>query len=417
MANKKKHPISTLRALAIFSAVIILYLGIHLVANLYNPVDTVAATKISVDDSLTATGYFIRDEQIVNITNGDTVEYSVSNGDKVAKGAELATVYEDPEALQTSRKLNEINDTIEQLRAAIQGSFNAVDSSKLDKQIINSIASVAKAVDSGNLSEIPRLSSELRKNAMRRGYTLGDTDTMNEELEVLETQASELESSVIGKTKQISSEYAGYFCESLDGYETVFLASEIDDLTLDDLDRKADNKSKSSADSPFSSVKIIQGSKWYFAFACSDEDAERFKEGTTVGLKFAQLSENVPATVYRVSDDTGSDQTLVILSSYVFNEELVGMRIQSADIVFASYTGLRVPKEAVHMRSNSETGEETMGVYVMVNGVSRFKQIEKLYESSSYYVVRMNVTGDDSLVLNDDIIISAKDLDEKKVFK
>ncbi len=414
MAKTKKHPISTLRALAIFCVITLLYFGIHLVANLYNPVETVAAAKISVDDSLSVTGCFIRDEQIVKITNGDTVEYSVSNGDKVAKGAELATVYEDPEALETSRTLREITDTVTQLRAAIQSNSTAMDSSKLDKQIIDSIASVSRAVDSGNLSEIPRLSSELRKNAVRRGYSSGDTEKMNAQLEELESQASALESSVIGKTKQINSEYSGYFCESLDGYENKFKASEIDDLTLSDL--KAEPEETDSGDSPFSSVKIIQGSEWYFAAEISDEEAERFENVETVNLRFAQLSEDVPASVYRVSDDPDSDKTLLVLKSLTFNEELVGMRVQGADIIFASYTGLKVPKEAVHMRDSGD-GTSTMGVYVMVNSMTAFKKIETLYEDQSFYIVKMNVTGDDSLVLHDDIVVSAKDLDEKKVFK
>lgn len=414
MAKTKKHPISTLRALAIFGAVILLYFGIHLIAKLYNPVETVAAAKISVDDSLSVTGSFIRDEQIVKITNGDTVEYSVSNGDKVAKGEELATVYEDTDALETSRTLGEITDTITQLRAAIQSHSVAVDSSKLDKQIISSIASVSRAVDSGSLGEISRLSSELRKNAVRRGYSSGDEEQMNAQLQELEDQASALESSVIGKTKQINSEYSGYFCESLDGYEKVFRVEDIDDITLRDLEKKKEKTD--SEDSQFSSVKIVQGSSWYFAAAISDSDAKRFENVQTLSLRFAQLSKDVPATVYRISDDPNSDKTLIVLQSLTFNEELIGMRIQGADIIFDSYTGLKVPKEAVHMRDSGD-GEEVMGVYVMVNGMSAFKKIEMLYEDQSFYIVKMNVTGDDSLVPHDDIIISAKDLDEKKVFK
>lgn len=414
MAKTKKHPISTLRALFIFGGVIFAYFIIHLVVNMYNPVQTTEAVKVSVDDSLSVTGCFVRDEQIVKITNGDTVEYSVSNGDKVAKGADLATVYEDPETLETSRTLRELTDTISQLRSAIKSGSNAVDSSKLDKRIIDSIASVSRAVDSGNLSDIPQLTSELRQNALRRGYASGDTEEMNTQLEQLETQASALESSVIGKTRKITSEYSGYFCESLDGYESILKASNIDDLTLQDLNIEPEHVD--SGDNPFSSVKIIQGNSWFFAAEISDTDAKRFQNIQNVSLRFAQLSEEVPATVYRLADDPDSDKTLLVLRSLVFNEELVGMRIQGADIIFASYTGLRVPKEAVHMQETSD-GEEVMGVYVMVNGMTSFKPIEVLYEDSSFYIVEMSVIDNDSLVLHDDIVVSAKDLDEKKVFK
>ena len=49
--------------------------------------------------------------------------------------------------------------------------------------------------------------------------------------------------------------------------------------------------------------------------------------------------------------------------------------------------------------------------------MASYKNIEPLFEGDSYYIVEQNVTGNDSLVINDDIIVEAKDVNDKKVMK
>ena len=93
------------------------------------------------------------------------------------------------------------------------------------------------------------------------------------------------------------------------------------------------------------------------------------------------------------------------------NEDLISMRKQVATVVVASYSGLKVPKSAVRME------DDKMGVYVLSNSVASYKNIEPLFEGDSYYIVEQNVTGNDSLVINDDIIVEAKDVNDKKVMK
>ena len=87
------------------------------------------------------------------------------------------------------------------------------------------------------------------------------------------------------------------------------------------------------------------------------------------------------------------------------------MRKQSATVIVASYSGLKVPKSAVRMQ------DDEMGVYVLSNDVARYKNINPLFEGEDFYIVEQNVTGNDSLVAGDDIIVEAKDLDDKKVMK
>ena len=117
------------------------------------------------------------------------------------------------------------------------------------------------------------------------------------------------------------------------------------------------------------------------------------------------------ATVSSIRDDADTDDTLVIFRSQDMNEDLISMRKQVATVVVASYSGLKVPKSAVRME------DDKMGVYVLSNSVASYKNIEPLFEGDSYYIVEQNVTGNDSLVINDDIIVEAKDVNDKKVMK
>ena len=110
-------------------------------------------------------------------------------------------------------------------------------------------------------------------------------------------------------------------------------------------------------------------------------------------------------------DDESNDNTLVIFQSEDMNAELVSMREQVATVVIDSYAGLKVPKSAVRMENDE------MGVYVLSNSVASYKKIEPLYEGSDFYIVKQNVTDNDSLVVNDDIIVKAKDVNDKKVMK
>ena len=105
----------SLRIPIIAFGLIIIYSVVSFVVNHYNPVKTIPAAQVSMDDSFSTTGYFIRQEKVIDIAEGDTVEYNYSDGDKVAKGASLITEYKDEDALTVSRELKNIRDNIEQL--------------------------------------------------------------------------------------------------------------------------------------------------------------------------------------------------------------------------------------------------------------------------------------------------------------
>ena len=389
-------------------AAILVYGILSIIVNHYNPVKTTESIQISMDDAFSTTGYFIRDENTIDIAKGDTVEYNYSDGDKVAKGTSLITEYEDEDALTASRELKNIQDNIEQLEM-LRTAFTAnTNSNQINQKIIAQMNAINHEAEHASLNQISSLTSELRQLVLKSAsLENGGNEDIDAELLSLHTREVDLLKRLEGNTSNITSPYGGYFCETVDGYEEVLTPDIVDDLTLSSLDKKVKKRKSVSRDKG----KIISDYAWYFAAEVTKEQADRLKEGGQVRLRFAQMSQDVSANVYAIREDEKSDHVLVIFRSLEMNEALISMRKQVATVIIDTYSGLKVPKSAVRMENDE------MGVYVLSNSVSSYKKIEPLFEGDDFYIVEQNVTGNDSLVAGDDIITQAKDLDDKKVVK
>ena len=165
---------------------------------------------------------------------------------------------------------------------------------------------------------------------------------------------------------------------------------------------------------------MIQGFSWYLVSEISAEDASRFSEGQSLRVNFTQASLETPVTVYSVLKERNSDTALLVLEGTEFNSEMVSMRQQPIEIILATYTGLRVPKEAVSVQETTDSDgvtTSTTGVFILSGSFQKFKTINKLYEADDYYVVEQSATDVNMLVEQDQIIVSGKNLQNNMVVK
>ena len=118
---------------------------------------------------------------------------------------------------------------------------------------------------------------------------------------------------------------------------------------------------------------------------------------------------------------------MVILSGDRFSASIVSLREQEIDLILGTYTGLKVPKEAVRVSTETQTAEDgtetvtsKIGVYIMSGSFARFKEISQIYEADTYYVVRQEVNtvgANNALVMQDLIIVQGKEIEDRKVLK
>ena len=113
--------------------------------------------------------------------------------------------------------------------------------------------------------------------------------------------------------------------------------------------------------------------------------------------------------VERVGDNEAGYRML-ILSCNRYMQNVTLLREQSADVIFVSYPGLRVPKDAVRV---DESGQP--GVYVLESAVARWKSITILHDNGESYVVELDKNSTANLWPGDEVIVNAKDLYDGKV--
>jgi len=115
-------------------------------------------------------------------------------------------------------------------------------------------------------------------------------------------------------------------------------------------------------------------------------------------------------TVQSISDEE-KDRAVVVFRGNTYLPQLTLLRRQSADIVRSTLTGIRIPKEAVKVNGEGQTG-----VYCVVGMVARFKPVTVIWSGDDFALAQANTDSDVTrLRAGDRVIIAAAGLEDGKV--
>ena len=128
--------------------------------------------------------------------------------------------------------------------------------------------------------------------------------------------------------------------------------------------------------------KIITGGKWYYAVSMDVANVERMHEGMTVTVRFDNVAGEQTMKVETIGDAKGDQkQVTVVFSSTRHLAETSLLRQQSAAVIYESYRGFRVPKEALRMEGDKYY------LYRVSGAQLRKVEVEILCQLDDYYVV------------------------------
>ena len=130
------------------------------------------------------------------------------------------------------------------------------------------------------------------------------------------------------------------------------------------------------------------------------DNDERVAPGMYLNAMLSASKETYKVYVESVKD-AGDGQSIIILSCDSLDTALVSERVQRIELVFEDYTGLKVPREAIHFNAQKEKG-----VYVILGQDVQFKKIDIVYEGDDY-VLSKNSSDEDYLLLYDQILLEA----------
>ena len=280
--------------------------------------------------------------------------------------------------------------------------------------------SYRESLAAGKLHDAESRGGDLRALVLKRDYTYTAQADLSGEIADIQAQIKELKNRSAGTVRRITAPVSGLYSAVTDGYEAVLTPASLKDLTPSALNNvQADKEAVSDVG------RLILGDAWYYAAVMPAAEAEELAEQGNLLLRFAKgVERDLAVTVYSVGPEE-KGKCVVTFRGDTYLQELTLLRRQSAQIISRSVEGIRVPTDALRIRTRevehedgTKTETQTLGVYCMVGMEARFKPVEMLYRGEGFALVRGTAPADaESLWLRpgDEVIISARDLYDGKV--
>ena len=413
---KQGKPLIAFVMVAIF-VVLAIYLGVYAFRSLQDPYRTTLVYAYTAEDSVEANGLLVREETVFPSQTG-IVELTRSEGEKVGVGQTVALVYRDTQAQADQAQIQALSQEIQLLQYAVGQSGSVESAARLDEDIRQGIVALRASSALGDYNNLEEQIRTVKSDILKRGYTYGDSLTaadLTAQLQSLNSQLTELNQRSASATTQITTSQSGIFSSLVDGYETQLTPSSVLELTpsqLNSLISQPDTANTSSTG------KLITSNRWYFAAVLPLDSAQRLSQGDTVLMRFTgDFTQDVDMSVVHISQPEG-EQSVVVFSTDKYLSRTTLLRRQTAELIFDSWSGLRIPKSALRLVEeeveDEETGEMTqstrLGVYALVNGRTEFKEVDVVTEGNDYYVVSPVGTGRKILRAGDEIITQATGL-------
>ena len=397
--------------MVLFFAAVAAYFTVQGMRYFVNPTTTTLTYRYRTEDSIPLRGYIVRGETVID--SGETLlELTHTEGERVAAGSAIATVYRSEDALAQAQELQVLTQQLEQLKYAQSAASYTTAALKLDSDIRDGIVALRSACASGSYATLDSLGSELKTTVLKRAYAYRGADDLSERVKELSSAISSVTASLRGTSSTIKAPFAGTYSAAVDGYEGVLTPELLEDMAPSDFDTISPAAVSSTVG------KIIESDEWHFVTVLSEQNAARLVKNQSLTLRMASgVGFDLPVTVERIGKAEGG-RCVIVLMSDDYLSYLTLLREQNAELILHAYEGLRIPKNALRVGEDGRSG-----VYCLVGLTAYFKPVNILYQGTDFCLVEPGeVTGEtDSQVLlytlraNDEVIISANDLYNGKV--
>ena len=412
-----KHFISGVAALAVLAYVIL-----QISLSVGDMIETESAIYGTTDRAVSADAYIFRDETPITVAGGGTPCFFYSDGEKVARGADLMTVYRSASDAALQEEINALEKKIAILeRSSVAKVYSTTDLETLDRSISERIYSIISSVSQDSLRFASIGEDELLVLLNRRSAiitTLGGYDLVINEYR---TRISQLKTLLSETPLTVRAADSGYFYSATDGYEYVFTMPLLQSMTLEQYDALKDAVPRVSS-AELNVGKLVAAPRWYVTVKLDKKTLSRLTSGKNqyylYKIRFPYSDgKTLEMRLDRVISQTNYDTSVAVFSTDVMAAGFNYTRSQPVEIVAESYSGLKVPASAIRVVDGR------IGVYTLDGIVVRFKTTTVLYEENGYcyckapYDDRIDHLSRTALSLYDPVIVSGKNLYEGKIVK
>lgn len=400
----RSTPIFKILSLAVLVAVVTL-LGIEGYRYFHRSVSVSVAYTGQVTDSLSVTGWVVRQETPLPGTSG-TLLRQVQEGEKVHAGQTVAMAYASKSALEVVSRLEDTELKLQQLQFARSSFLDSDAALKVDSDISDSILRLHIATADGDYATATQEMSAMKTAVLKRSYSYESLEQIDQAIAQTRSDISTLQNQLSGATS-VKTAVAGVYSGSTDGSEEALTPDFLTDVTPARLDALSTGSAVKSAG------KIITDNTWYFAANIPAQQARELQVGQEVTLRLSKgLQQDTPAYVQSISAEEDG-QVAVVLSCTRYISQVTLLRHQQGEILLREYKGLRVPSAALRM---DEDG--SLQLFCRLGAYVYSKPVDLVYRGDGFCLVRSaQGAADERILRQGDLVIStARALTDGMIF-
>ncbi len=400
----RSTPIFKILSLAVLVAVVTL-LGIEGYRYFHRSVSVSVAYTGQVTDSLSVTGWVVRQETPLPDTSG-TLLRQVQEGEKVHAGQTVAMAYASKSALEVVSRLEDTELKLQQLQFARSSFLDSDAALKVDSDISDSILRLHIATADGDYATATQEMSAMKTAVLKRSYSYESLEQIDQAIAQTRSDISSLQNQLSGAAS-VKTAVAGVYSGSTDGSEEALTPDFLTDVTPARLDALSTGSAVKSAG------KIITDNTWYFAANIPAQQARELQVGQEVTLRLSKgLQQDTPAYVQSISAEEDG-QVAVVLSCTRYISQVTLLRHQQGEILLREYKGLRVPSAALRM---DEDG--SLQLFCRLGAYVYSKPVDLVYRGDGFCLVRSaQGAADERILRQGDLVIStARALTDGMIF-
>ncbi len=357
-------------------------------------------------------GVLMKTEFCVSLPTGGATEILTNDGDRVAKGEILATVYGGTADEATRIQLADINKRIAAMEESNAGESVFInDATKIESEIAADVDEVIALVAEHDMETLSEYKYRISTMADQKAVAKGEKETFSTDLTQLRAEKSMLESQ-FGKIQTVAyAEFPGIFVEGHDGFEKELTAESLLSMTPDRVDEviahEKNGEITQAAEGAYD-YKIVNNYSYYVAQNLENSFCT-MKVGDSVQIRFADFSgEAIPAKVVHISEQNEKGMRTVVAECNKYVEGLLKNRVVNADFIKKSVSGYKVKTEYLH------TVDDAVGLFIKRGAVMKFIPVTVVY-STEHEAIVSSATNEKPIKAYDEVVTSAPEFADGKV--
>ncbi len=407
LAKKRNNNSAKLVAIILIVSLLASYVIYQAVVASKSEMETQFALYETVYKTINTSAFAIRDEAFVtNSATGTRVSFA-ANGARVARGDTVSVVFDSADDATSYLRISELEESIEHYtELSGQANFQTMNIDSLTTKIDNELVDFLEARDSRDYKKAIDSARVFRDSVTGKQIATGSELDFSKQLATMQNELATLKQTQY-KYTEIKSETAGYYIHGSDGYENVLKHSDIDKITVNDVEKALEAKPGEVNSDVVG--RVVNSFKWYLVCAVDTDETVNLSYGNKLYINIPyQGVERLPVTLYKIGERTG-DKTMLILSCDLMNDSISDIRIENIEIITEEYRGYKI------LNSSIRTVDGEKGVYVVRGNLLGFRKIRVLYTTDSYSIVDNPDGASDYIKLYDKVVTKGVELYDNKL--